>query len=235
MRRARPRHPGADSGRGRGAQRRSRRVRAEPISPSSTPIAVRPRPGSNGAWPPCLAPRSSAARSTSTSRTQRIRPGSRRSRKYSHSISNATSRTRDFPAPATCSCPREIFDRVGGFRGEVAEDVDWGNRAVAAGYRFRYAPDVIVSHPARRTWPELTQKWRKASREAFAAAIERPNGRASWFLRSFAILASPFSHWLEVARSDKLRNARTAVMAIAVLFRIRFWRFVECNRLLLRG
>ncbi len=47
---------------------------------------------------------------------------------------------------------REIFDRVGGFRGHVAEDADWGRRAVAANYRFRYAPSVVVSHPARRNW-----------------------------------------------------------------------------------
>ncbi len=129
---------------------------------------------------------------------------------------------------------REIFDRVGGFRGEVAEDLDWGKRAIAAGYRFHYDSDVVVSHPARRDWAELTQKWRKASREAFAATIERPNGRAVWFLRSFAILASPFAHWLVIARSQKLSNARDRLKAIGVLFRVRVWRFVECNRLLLR-
>ena len=129
---------------------------------------------------------------------------------------------------------REIFDRVGGFRTEVAEDADWGRRAVAAGYRFRYAPDVVVSHPARRTWPELVQKSRKLAREAFAATVERPGGRAIWFVRSFAILASPFAHWVTVARSQKLENAEQRMKVIGVLFRIRFWRFIECNRLLLR-
>ena len=129
---------------------------------------------------------------------------------------------------------REIFDRVGGFRGQVAEDLDWGRRAVAAHYRFRYAADVVVSHPARRNWTELTQKWRKASSEAFAITIERPNGRVVWFLRSFAILGSPFVHWVAVARSNKLQNAEQRLKAIGVLFRIRFWRFLECNRLLLQ-
>ncbi len=129
---------------------------------------------------------------------------------------------------------REIFDRVGGFRGLVAEDVDWGRRAVAGNYRFRYAPDVVVSHPARRTWAELTQKWRKASSEAFAAAIEKPNGRTLWFLRSFAVLGSPFVHWIVVARSNKLQSVEQRLMATGVLFRIRLWRFIECNRLLLR-
>jgi len=129
---------------------------------------------------------------------------------------------------------REIFDRVGGFRGQVAEDADWGRRAVAANYRFRYAADVVVSHPARRNWNELTQKWRKASSEAFAATIEKPNGRALWFLRSFAVLGSPFVHWVAIARSNKLQNMEQRLKAIGVLFRIRFWRFIECNRLLLR-
>ena len=130
---------------------------------------------------------------------------------------------------------REIFDRVGGFRGQVAEDLDWGRRAVSANYRFSYAPDVVVSHPARRTWTELTQKWRKASSEAFAATVEMPNGRMWWFLRSFAILGSPFLHWVAIARSNKLENAEQRLKATSVLFRIRFWRFIECNRLLWKG
>ncbi len=129
---------------------------------------------------------------------------------------------------------REIFDRVGGFRGQVAEDVDWGRRAVAAGFRWTYAADVVVSHPARRNWTELSQKWRKASREAFAATIEKPNGRILWLLRSLAVLASPLVHWVEVARSEKLANPRQRLAAIGVLFRIRAWRFIEAQRLLLK-
>ena len=130
--------------------------------------------------------------------------------------------------------PRKIFDRVGAFRAQVTEDLDWGKRASAAGYRWRYAPDVVVSHPARRTWGELLQKWRRRTGGDFALAIERPNGKAIWFLRSFAILASPFVHWFAVVRSNKLRGAVQRLKAIGVLFCIRFRRFVECNRLLLR-
>ena len=129
---------------------------------------------------------------------------------------------------------RETFDRVGGFRGQVAEDLDWGRRAVAANYRFRYARDVVVSHPARRNWRELTLKSRKATREAFAASAEKPYGRAVWVLRSVAILASPFFHWIEIARSEKLDGPGQRIKAVGVLFGIRFWRFIECNRLLLK-
>jgi len=130
--------------------------------------------------------------------------------------------------------PRETFDRVGRFRAKVSEDLDWGRRAVAANYRFHYAPDVVVSHPARRDWTELREKWRKETLQTFVTTLERPNGRMIWFLRSFAILASPLAHWIEIARSRKLDSAAQRLDAIGVLFRIRFWRFIECNRLLVK-
>ena len=128
---------------------------------------------------------------------------------------------------------RAIFDRVGEFRERVAEDFDWGQRAVAAGFTFCYASDAAVSHPARRDWNELTQKSRKLSREAFEAAVEKPHGRLRWFVRSFAVLASPLLHWISIVRSAKLTSWEERVKAIGVLFRIRVWRFLECNRLLL--
>jgi GT2 family glycosyltransferase len=128
---------------------------------------------------------------------------------------------------------RAVFDRVGPFRAEVTEDMDWGLRASAAGFRWHYAADVVVSHPARRTWPEITQKLRRRTREDFAMALERPNGRLLWFLRSFAILASPLAHWIKIARSKKLVGVEQRLKAVAILFGVRFWRFIECNRLLL--
>jgi glycosyltransferase involved in cell wall biosynthesis len=129
--------------------------------------------------------------------------------------------------------PRAIFDRVGEFRERVAEDFDWGQRALAAGFTFHYAADAVVSHPARHDWNELTQKSRKLSREAFEAAVEKPHGRLWWFLRSFAVLASPLVHWIRIVRSAKLTSREERIKAIGVLFRIRAWRFLECNRLLL--
>jgi GT2 family glycosyltransferase len=138
-----------------------------------------------------------------------------------------------FTVTANMFVPRDIFERVGGFRPKVAEDADWGRRAVAAGYRWRFAPDVVVAHPARRDWSELTKKWRRITREAYAGAIEKPNGRAKWALSSGLILASPFAHWTAATTTNKLQTPGQRIQAIAVLFAIRFWRFAECNRLLL--
>ena len=139
-----------------------------------------------------------------------------------------------FSVSANIFVSRATFDRVGAFRARVVEDLDWGTRASAANCRWRYAPDVVVSHPARRTWAELWKKWRRRTAEDFALANERRYGKAIWFLRSFAILLSPFVHWLAVLRSDKLAGAEQRLSAIAVLFRIRFRRFIECNRLLVQ-
>jgi GT2 family glycosyltransferase len=140
-----------------------------------------------------------------------------------------------FCGTANMFVTRAVFDRVGPFRAVVTEDMDWGLRASAANFRWRYAPDVLVSHPARRTWPEIMQKLRRRSREDFAMALERPNGRLLWFLRSFAILASPLVHWTQIARSDRLTGVKQRLEAVTILFGVRFWRFIECNRLLLVG
>ena len=53
-----------------------------------------------------------------------------------------------------------VVAEIGPFAGiEVAEDRDWGLRACAAGYAIRYVPEMIVFHPARKTFAELTWKW----------------------------------------------------------------------------
>jgi GT2 family glycosyltransferase len=137
-----------------------------------------------------------------------------------------------FATTANMFIPREVFDRVGGFRAEGPDDLEWGQRAVAAGYRWRYTPEVVVAHPARRDLAEFTQKWRRLTQMAFDAALERPNGRLRWVLRSFLILGSPLVHWMAVATTFSLETAEQRLGAIDVLLRIRFWRFIEANRLL---
>jgi glycosyltransferase involved in cell wall biosynthesis len=128
---------------------------------------------------------------------------------------------------------RPIFDRVGPFRPDVTEDMDWGLRAVAAHFRCSFAPDVVIAHPARRNWMELTHKWRRRSNEDFQDARLRPHGVPFWYLRSYAILASPFFHCVTVIRTEKLEGLQQRLGAIYVLFMIRFWRFAECNRIFL--
>lgn len=129
---------------------------------------------------------------------------------------------------------RAVFDAVGGFRKAISEDVDWSHRAVAAGYRLRYAPDVVIGHPARRNWAELVSKWRRLTREGYLYARSRGQSRSAWIMRSFFVLASPIPHAWNAAVSSKLTSPTDRLKAIGVLFAIRGYRFVEMWRVMLR-
>jgi len=147
-------------------------------------------------------------------------------------------RTRDyverqrFAVTANLFVPRRIFDRVGGFRSVVAEDMDWCFRAADLGFRLVYAEAAIVSHPARRSWGELSKKWRRTTRETYHLTAERPLGRLRWLARAGAVLLSPLPHLLQVWRSPNIHGPAARAGASLILFRLRFFRFVESLRLL---
>jgi len=128
---------------------------------------------------------------------------------------------------------RAVFDAVGGFRKAIAEDIDWSHRAVAAGYRLSYAPNVVVGHPARRNWAELASKWRRLTREGYLYARSRGQSRLAWITRSFVVLASPLPHAWNAAVSSKLTSPVDRIKAMGVLFAIRSYRFVEMWRVML--
>lgn len=125
---------------------------------------------------------------------------------------------------------RDVFEAVGPFRSEVAEDLEWSRRATATGFSLTYTPQAIVRHPARRNWPELVRKWRRHTREAYFLAREQRFGKLSWLLRSWAILGSPLLHVNQIFRSRELPSLRDKLGAAWVLFRIRGFRFVEAHR-----
>ena len=84
------------------------------------------------------------------------------------------------------------FDKVGPFRGiEVAEDMDWGQRARAAGYTFLYVPEMIVFHPARQSLRQLFIKWDRHIQHAVNSGSKNAMWRVRWVLRALAILFRP--------------------------------------------
>lgn len=129
--------------------------------------------------------------------------------------------------------PRHIFDAVGGFRVAVSEDVEWSHRARALGYRLGYAPKAEVGHPARRNWADLFAKWRRVNREMFLLALDKRGGRLRWFARTWAMPASALIHTPRVLTTTALPNFRSRVGALSVLYRLRLWRLLDGNRLLL--
>jgi glycosyltransferase involved in cell wall biosynthesis len=138
-----------------------------------------------------------------------------------------------FSVTANMFVPRAIFDKVGGFHAAVSEDKDWGQRAAGLGFRWIYASDARVMHPARYDWTELLSKWRRITRETYETERQKPLGTLRFLLRSWALPLSPLPHAVHILRSSKLRRLRDKINAVGILFRIRWWRFVESHRILL--
>ncbi len=132
-----------------------------------------------------------------------------------------------FSVTANMFVPRAIFDKVGGFHAAVSEDKDWGQRAAALGYRWIYAPDLRVTHPARRDWPELRAKWRRITRESYMTERQRPFGRLRFLLRTWALPLSTLPHAVHILRSTKLHRLSDKIMAVGILFRLRCGAFLN--------
>jgi glycosyltransferase involved in cell wall biosynthesis len=83
--------------------------------------------------------------------------------------------TRHHAPTNNTSLPRSILDRVGPFdpQFEVAEDIDWGLRALADGVTMAYVPHWPAYHRDRDTFGEVWRSYRKMGR--FAALVRRKN------------------------------------------------------------
>jgi glycosyltransferase involved in cell wall biosynthesis len=121
---------------------------------------------------------------------------------------------------------RSDFDRVGPFAGiQIAEDIDWGRRALLAGCTFQYIPRMIVYHPARRSVTDLFVKWDRHLQHAVNASDGSLAWKIRWAARAFVVLASPIVDWPKVVFTDRLEGWSSRVKAFAVLVTVRFYRF----------
>lgn len=120
----------------------------------------------------------------------------------------------------------EVFAAVGPFGGiEIAEDRDWGQRALRLGYRTHYLPDMIVYHPARKTFAELAKKWERHTAHDFVRIQSQRGWRLRWILRSLAIAASPVAELLRIGRTDRLKGLRSRALAFIGVVFVRCYRF----------
>jgi GT2 family glycosyltransferase len=138
-----------------------------------------------------------------------------------------------FTVTANLFCRRDLFEQVGGFRVGLSEDVEWCQRASAAGFRLGYAPEAVVGHPARKTWAELRKKWSRTNKEAFLLYTARPGGWAVFLARACLMPLSAVAHTHKVLASAKLPSFGQKLSALGVLYRLRFWRLMESFRLIL--
>jgi GT2 family glycosyltransferase len=136
-----------------------------------------------------------------------------------------------FSGTGNLAMPRRIFDAVGPFGGiGIAEDRDWGQRARALGHNTRYVPEMIVYHPARKSYDELADKWRRHVAHDLAKHRSSGGSAFGWRLRALAMIASIVPHSLTVLRSSRLSGLNNRINAIGVLARIRWFRCTEMLR-----
>jgi glycosyltransferase involved in cell wall biosynthesis len=120
---------------------------------------------------------------------------------------------------------RMDYEKAGPFAGvEIAEDVEWGRRARSAGLTFRYVPEIIIFHPARRSMQELCVKWDRHIQHDLNMARGRPRWKIRWNARALAVLASPVLDSMKVLGSDRIQGVSNRLKAISVLFAIRAYR-----------
>jgi GT2 family glycosyltransferase len=158
-------------------------------------------------------------------------PRSRPTKASSRTASNYISSSTAFPAPETWR-----FESVGPFAGiDIAEDMEWGQRACSAGFQFRYVPEMIVFHPARRSLDELYAKWDRQIQHYHNMAQDKPRWRFRWIARALLILGSPIIDTATVFNSDRIQGVPARLKAIMVLCQIRAHRAFKMLSLLHSG
>jgi len=118
-----------------------------------------------------------------------------------------------------------VVAAVGPFAGiEVAEDRDWGLRAGALGYRIRYVPEMIVFHPARKSFAELTRKWDRHIAHDYERVKTSPFAALLWLARAAAVAGSPVFELPRLLGSRRVSGPWERLLALACLTRIRLYR-----------
>lgn len=133
----------------------------------------------------------------------------------------------------------EDFHQVGPFGGiSLAEDKEWGARARACGFVFRYTPQMIVFHPARLSLGLLCVQWDRLIQHTLTAARQRKSWRLFWVARTIAVLGSPLVDSIEILTSDRINGflARLKGLGILIVIRTyRAWRMLTLLRSSNRG
>lgn len=128
-----------------------------------------------------------------------------------------------------------VFHKVGPFAGiDVAEDRDWGLRAIDSGYRTNHLPGMIVLHPTRDTFQELTAKWERHIAHDYAE-VSGLKAHGKWIAKALALGVSPVVELPTVLRSQRIAGSWHRVMAFAYLVRIRLFRSYRMLGLLRAG
>lgn len=140
-------------------------------------------------------------------------------------------KTKGFSGTGNLAVRRDVLTAVGPFSGiEVAEDKDWGNRALLLGYRTEFVPEMLVFHPARRSFRELCRKWDRQIFHEFSVSTSTASGKIRWTAK---IILLPFSVFFEIPviiinnRLNGFWNRAKAIACLASVRSYRSWRMLR--------
>ncbi|MCC3303885.1 glycosyltransferase [Sneathiella sp. HT1-7] len=119
---------------------------------------------------------------------------------------------------------RALFEEVGTFHADVAEDTDWCQRAYAIGAKFHFGGDCIAKHPARATLDELRAKWKRQSAMTFNMWKKEPGFALKWPALCVATAVSAVPHSIRALKDRKLPYFADKLKSILILFWCRFFR-----------
>jgi glycosyltransferase involved in cell wall biosynthesis len=140
-----------------------------------------------------------------------------------------------FGATANVFTTREVIDRVGPFDARLKSrgDLEWGQRVAAAGYQQAYAADVVVRHPARRTFRDLYRRMQRVAGGVYAASCRQGGflARQRAFVRAIVpCLVPPVRFALSLRRHPDLPDGPARLKVAAVMAAARYasaWTLVR--------
>lgn len=141
-----------------------------------------------------------------------------------------------FGATANLFVKKAVFDAVGVFDPVTRSggDVEWGQRAVAAGFALKYADETRVDHPAREGWRELSAMVTRR-----IGGVHDLRDKACSFLGiDRGILGGmipPVRYSLVLGRDPRLRTVGERARVMVVAFAVRYLEEAERIRLRLGG
>ncbi|MFZ4688109.1 MAG: glycosyltransferase family 2 protein [Polymorphobacter sp.] len=138
-----------------------------------------------------------------------------------------------FSVTANLAMAPAVHAAVGDFGGiDIAEDLDWGQRAHAAGFSTRYLPAMRVYHPARPDFAGLERKWQRHVRHDWNAHVATGGASWRWQARALAMIVSVPLEARKLFASDRIHGLGNRLRGLGVLTRIRWFRMAEMLRVM---
>ncbi|MGN6549924.1 MAG: glycosyltransferase [Pararhizobium sp.] len=130
-----------------------------------------------------------------------------------------------FSATGNMAVRSHVFRAVGPFGGiATMEDTEWGQRASSLGYQVAFLETARVRTPSCKSFAELIRRWDRHIAHDFAGTRIRRFGLLRWFAVAMLMAGSPLRELVTVARTDRLSDPRSRLLAFLCVTRVRLHR-----------